>query len=66
MGSPGSFGIMASAADEHFHCNTDQSSSCPHLTAFTRGYIMMEDGRIVVSQGTGTLTLVPPDVVTRR
>ena len=55
-GSPGNFGVMASAA-EHSHCNTDLSN----VQLFPEGVKMMEHVKIVDHWEVVDPTPVPPD-----
>ena len=59
-GSPGNFGVMASAA-EHSHCNTDLS----HVQLLPEGVKMMEHVEIVVRWEVGDSTPVPPNAKIR-
>ena len=55
-GSPGNFGVMASAA-ERFHCNTDLSN----VQLLLEGVKMMEHVEVVDRCEVGDTTPVPPD-----
>ena len=59
-GSPGNFGVMASAA-EHSHCNTDLSN----VQLLPEGVNMMEHVEIVDRWEVGDPTPVPPDAKIR-
>ena len=59
-GSPGNFGVMASAA-EHFHCNTDLSN----VQLWPEGVNMMEHVEIVDRWEVGDPTPVPPEAKIR-